>query len=51
MTRKHFEEFALSFHMIGNYEARNAAVVAFCEVAKKFNPRFDVIKFRLACGV
>jgi hypothetical protein len=51
MTRKHFIEFAKSFKMIESYEARNAAVVAFSEVAKQVNPRFDVIKFRIACGV
>jgi hypothetical protein len=51
MTKKHFVAMADAFRQIQSYEARNAAVVAFSEVAKQFNANFDVIQFRLACHV
>jgi len=51
MTKKHFIAMADAFRQIQSYEASNAAVVAFSEVAKQFNANFDVIQFRLACEV
>ena len=51
MSKKHFIAMADEFRKIQNYEVRNAAVVAFSQVAKQFNANFDVIQFRIACEV
>jgi hypothetical protein len=52
MSRKFYVAMAKSFREnIKDYDQRNAAVVAYCEIAKQHNPRFDMIKFRIASGV
>jgi len=52
MSRKFYVAMAKAFREnIKDYDQRNAAVVAYCEIAKQHNPRFDMIKFRIASGV
>jgi hypothetical protein len=52
MSRKFYVAMAKAFREnIKDYDQRNAAVVAYCEIAKQQNPRFDMIKFRIASGV
>ena len=51
MSRKDFKAMAATLLNIGDLDARKMAALAFAEVARKANPRFDANRFFAACGV
>lgn len=53
MTKKHFEAAAAQIRGNTTLIASERAKVCyeFCEFFASFNPRFDVERFRKACGV
>lgn len=60
MTKQHFIAIAAEFknaldtaklHSADQFEGAKLSVIAFCEVAERFNPRFDRARFLAACGL
>jgi len=50
MTKQHFEALAAEIKAISDMDTRAAAADAVAKVAKRFNPRFDWMRFLAACG-
>lgn len=51
MTKQHFIALAAEISAISDMGARTEAASAVAKAAKRFNPRFDWMKFLAACGV
>lgn len=51
MSRKHFVELAKNIARIDDDYARRMACVAVIDACLEFNNKFDIDKFRAACGV
>jgi hypothetical protein len=51
MTKKHFIQLAKEIAAESNIELRKFACEVVIKVARQDNPRFDVERFRRACGL
>lgn len=54
MSKKHFEQAAFAIReyvMSGKLNEANAAAVVFSSVAKMNNDKFDMARFKKACGL
>jgi hypothetical protein len=51
MTRKHFESLAKHIRMILDPHVRLNAAVAVAGACQEANPKFDLDRFYVACGV
>lgn len=50
MTKQHFKAFAQEIKQEQNREIALAQARLIAKLAYKFNPKFDILKFQIACG-